>query len=163
MDIVHVSPHIPCMLKSFQTASKPEPRQRKRSYVNAFTPYTRIQPTDRNLDKRGIRIADPHSFEARFLLRCQHDLIKHVGGKLTKPQRSLISHIANLELRILMLNHKFYNGHGTDHDDDNLVAHIGKVKLLYQILGIETPRPDFAELMDKHGLRKDCDNEDPPA
>jgi hypothetical protein len=46
-----------------------------------------------------------------------------------------------------MLNHKFYNGRGTEHDDDNLVAHIGKLKLLYQSLGLDEPRPSFAELM----------------
>jgi hypothetical protein len=135
------------MMKTSQSALKLDGRPRRRSYVTSFTPYARIQPTERNRDKRGIKIADPHSFEARFLRKAQHDLIAHIGGRPTKPQQALISHIANLELRILMLNHKFYNGRGTAHDDDNLVAHIGKLKLLYQSLGLDEPRPSFAELL----------------
>jgi hypothetical protein len=127
----------------------------KRRY-GTVSPYAKISPTKRNNQKRGLRLWDGNSPEAHFIRRATKMLIEHVGGPdvVTVPQRALIDKICWIELRCAILNRKaFFENHETPYDQDIFLAHAGKLKLLYEQLGIEKPKASLAQLMavPRHG------------
>lgn len=122
---------------------------KKQRRFATVSPYAVVNPTRRNRQKRGLRILDGNAPEAHFLRRVQKDLVEHVGGSPTAPQRAIIAKIAWAELRCLLLDKKLIESRETPYDHDTYLAHANSLSRWYKLLGIKQPEPKFSQLMKK--------------
>jgi len=96
--------------------------------------------------------------EGRLLRDTRKALIDHVGGSPSVTEQMLIERIANLHLRIAVMDRKFTEtGVMTDHDTNTYLAWVGSYTRTLRELGLHAhvaPTPGLAEIIAAHHARK---------
>jgi hypothetical protein len=106
--------------------------------VNPERKLPRLGPESRVL-RRGVLgdQIDGRSREGRFLLKCESELVAHVGGSPSFTQRLLIRRLARAMLRLELLDEKMATGELSAHDARTFSALSNVVRLTARELGVQ--------------------------
>src|SRR5215471_5782905 len=98
---------------------------------------------------------DRRTREGRLLKQMRQELTRHLGGKLTPPQRVLVERAAMLQLRCAVFDKKIVDGSFSEYDSKVFLATSNSLSRTLKTLGIEAV-PDSANPLDDHiaGLRR---------
>jgi hypothetical protein len=80
---------------------------------------------------------DGRTKEARLLRQMREELIRHLGGNVTPPQRAMIERCAMLQLRCAVLDRKILDGTFTEFDAKVYLAFTGSLTRTLARLGLE--------------------------
>ena len=90
---------------------------------------------------------DGRTKEARLLQGIRADLVAHVGGAPSATQRALIEQIAQLQLRVAVMDRRFAEtGAQTDHDSRTYLAWANSLSRLLRQLGVKARAADAPDL-----------------
>src|SRR5438045_4130280 len=95
---------------------------------------------------------DRRTKEARLLKQMRQELTRHLGGKLTPPQRVLVERAAMLQLRCAKFDEKIFNGTFSEYDSKVFLAANNSLVRTLKALGIAgTPeaekRPSLSDYL----------------
>jgi hypothetical protein len=92
---------------------------------------------------RDIVLARPdgRTREARLLKQVRQELTKHLGGKLTAPQRALVERVAYLQLRCAVLDRRIIDGSFSDFDSKQYLAFSNSLRRALSSLGLDAAAP----------------------
>ena len=84
---------------------------------------------------------DQRTKEARLIRETRAELLAHVGGKPSATERALIEQLAQIHLRLAMMDRKFAEtGAQTDHDSRTYLAWANSYARLLRQLGFQGPK-----------------------
>ena len=88
---------------------------------------------------RDIVLARPdgRTKEARLLKQVRQELTRHLGGKLTAPQRALVERAAYLQLRRAVLDQHMIDGTFSDFDSKQYLAFANSLRRALSSLGLD--------------------------
>jgi hypothetical protein len=90
-----------------------------------------------------------HSREARLLGVLRRELIAHVGGNPTAPQRALIDRCALLQVHLARMDERMFEaGELSDHAGRQYLAWANSVSRMLQALGLQAVEPKAPTLKD---------------
>jgi hypothetical protein len=89
--------------------------------------------------------ADGRSREGRLLKQMRQELIAHMGGTVTPPQRAMIERAAMLQLRCAALDRKVLDGTFSEYDAKTYLAFSNSLTRTLKALGVQ---PAAAKPMD---------------
>jgi hypothetical protein len=80
---------------------------------------------------------DGRTKEARLLRQMREELIRHLGGNVTPPQRAMIERAAMLQLRCAALDRKILDGTFSEYDAKTYLAFSNSLTRTLARLGLE--------------------------
>ena len=109
--------------------------------MNAVSPQRKLRRlgTESRVFKRGAvgDSIDGRSREGRFLLKCEAELTRQVGGAPSFTQRLLIRRLARAALRLELIDEKSISGPLSAHDGRTFSALSNVVRLTARELGLK--------------------------
>jgi hypothetical protein len=108
--------------------------------------HRRIGPHSR-LFARGSSAIDGRSREGRYLAAVRAQLVAHLGGSPSAPQRMIVDRLAVVALRLALFDEKIIAGSLTDNDARTYGALHNSFRLLIREIGLKAAdaRPSLAE------------------
>ena len=127
--------------------------------MNAVSPHRKLRrlgPESR-VFKRGPLgdSVDGRSREGRFLLRCEAELTRQVGGSPSFTQKLLIRRLARAALRLELIDEQSMTGPLSAHDGRVFSALSNTIRLTARELGVQAAPaeklPDLHDIVAEHG------------